>query len=137
MVFHRLDDEDGLAFGDLGADRNEGRLARLGREIGRAHHREVRVPGLEARSSAGAAAAAAAAALTAGGAGAAAGRRSIGRNLHVLDGVMAIREGDADAHVLALDLDLGQVLLVEQLGDGLDQVPDRTVQTPWSMLSLL
>src|SRR5882757_5650961 len=36
---HGLDDQDGLTLGDTGADLDERRRARLGRQVGGAHHR--------------------------------------------------------------------------------------------------
>ena len=105
---HRLDDQQRVARLDLVADRDERRRARLGREIDGADHRRLdrarmvgraRRCGRRRRARRGGGAAAAAGA----GAGAAAATPSL-RLTH-------------DAAVAVLDLDLGEVGLVEQLGE--------------------
>ncbi len=116
---HRFDDEDGLALGDAGADGGEMRLAGLGRRDRRCRpwarsacpgwtrgHRPGRAL---ARSQPGAEG-------VGRGRGWPGGR---GRDHHLLDAGLREGAGDADAQIFALDLDLGEVLLVEQLGDGL------------------
>ena len=57
------------------------------------------------------------------------------RRMSVAGRLVGIGAGDADPEVLALDLDLGEILLVEQFGDGPDQVLIRLAM-PWSFLSV-
>ena len=128
---HRFDDEDGLALGDAGADGDESAACRA-RARGRRCRPSARSGCRDWSEVVGGGAAAGGGAGGRERRGGSRRRRRVALRSHgLLDAVVGEGAGDADAEVFALDLDLGEVLLVEQLGDGADQVLIRLAM-PWS-----
>src|SRR5690606_3243633 len=120
--FHGFDDQQGLAFTHLGADGNKGSLAGFGRTVGGADHgggQGARVGSQVFRT--GRSSCSNRAGWRNRGRRCRWGRRIVLRR-SVGQAFIGIRAGDPDPEILLLDLYLHEIFLVQQLGDGLDQV---------------